>query len=400
MDGIKNKKMRICLFSTSFFPKIGGAEFVIHYLAKYLTKLGHEVTVLVPKYRKIKEEIECNYNIHRYRLLPRLLFLEPTLMAHLLLEKLFTKFDILHCHFAYPPGYCGIKLKKILKIPVVVTLHGADIQKMPEIEYGIRLNPEIDKKVKYTLKKTDAITAISSSIKGEIIMAGITDKKKIYDIPNGVETRRFNESVSKNVRDMFGIQNNAKVILSVGRNHPKKGYKYLLKAMPKVLEKHSNVKCVIVGKGTETLKPLIKELKLEKSVILAGSIPQDNNIIIKYIEYPHPNLISIYLSSDIFILPSLLESFGLVIVEAMVAGLPIIVTDIPGGRDIIKNGFNGLIVPASNPEAIANKTIELLENDSLRQMLSQNAKANSENYDWEIITKKYLKIYKNLLHEK
>ncbi|MHA1381249.1 MAG: glycosyltransferase family 4 protein, partial [Candidatus Helarchaeota archaeon] len=119
--------MRICLFSTSFFPKIGGAEFVIHNLAKYLTKLGHEVTVLVPKYRKVKEEIECSYNIRRYKLLPRLLFIESTLIAHLLLEKVLSQFDILHCNFSYLTGYCATKLKKILKIPIVVTLHGADI---------------------------------------------------------------------------------------------------------------------------------------------------------------------------------------------------------------------------------------------------------------------------------
>jgi len=390
--------MKICLFSTSFFPKIGGAEFAIHYIAKYLTKLGYKVVVLVPQYRGVKEETESNYEIHRYKLLPQLLFLEPTLIAHLSLERIKKQFDILHCHFAYPPGYCGIHFRKIFKIPVVVTLHGADIQKMPDINYGIRLNPKIDKKVKIAIRKADAITAISSSIKEEIIKVG-GDRHKIYDIPNGVETWRFNEPVKKNVRGIFGLSKETKIILSVGRNHPKKGYTDLLKGLPKVLSRFPDVKCVIVGKGTESLKPLIKELKIENTVVLTGPIPKDSSNSLKNMNYPHPDLISIYLSSDIFVLPSLLEGFTLVIPEAMTAGLPVIVTDIPGSRDIIKNGVNGLLVPPSSPEALARKIIELLENDNLRNTISQNAKMESKRYDWKIIVKKYIDVYQNVLEK-
>jgi len=386
--------MRICLFSTTFFPKIGGAEFAIHYIAKYLTESGHKVTVLVPKYRRVKEEVECNYNIHRYQLLPKLLFLEPTLVAHLLLEKRISQFDVLHCHLAYPSGYCGIKFRKIFKVPVVVTLQGADIQKMPEINYGIRLNPKIDKKVKFTLEKVDAITAISSSVRKEIIKAS-GNEEKIHDIPNGVETWRFNKPV-ENIRQMFNLSAHTKIILSVGRNHPKKGYPYLLRALPEVLSRYPDTKCIIVGKGTENLRPLIEELGMGDAVILPGSIPKEETGL-RSINYPHQDLIAMYLGSDIFVFPSLIEGFALVTVEAMAAGLPIVATNIPGSRDIITDRVNGLLVSPSNPRELSKRIIELLTKDDLRKTLSRNARLTAKQYDWEVLTRKYVEVYENTL---
>jgi len=91
-----------------------------------------------------------------------------------------------------------------------------------------------------------------------------------------------------------------------------------------------------------------------------------------------------------------MESFGIVILEAMAAGLPIIVTDIAGSRDIVKNGVNGLIIPPSNPEVLAEKIIELLENDKLRDSISQNAKIESQKYEWEVIARKYVNVYQNV----
>ncbi len=373
--------MRICLFSTTFFPKIGGAEFVIHYLANYLTKLGHKVTVLVPKYGEVKEEIGYDYSIHRYQLLPRLFLLEPTLITHIVLEKIKTKFDILHAHFTYPSGYCAIKLKKFFRIPVVVTPYG-DVQVLPEVSYGIRLNPKIDKKVKFTLRNADGITAISNSIREEIIKAG-GEEKGIYDIPCGVDTQKFNKP-TKDLRQMLDLLPGTKLILSVGRYGPRKGFSELLKALPEVLSEYPQTKCIIVGEGTENLITLARELGVEDALILAGSISTEE-------------LISIYLGADIFVFPSLIEGFGLVTVEAMAAGLPIIVTDIPGSRDIIKSGINGLIVPPSDPEALAAKIIELLENDNLRHTISQNAKLEAKEYDWELIAKKYAGVYQDIL---
>jgi len=91
-----------------------------------------------------------------------------------------------------------------------------------------------------------------------------------------------------------------------------------------------------------------------------------------------------------------MESFGIVILEAMAAGLPIIVTDIAGSRDIVKNGVNGLIIPPSNPEVLAEKIIELLENDKLRDSISQNVKIESQKYEWEVIARKYVNVYQNV----
>lgn len=375
--------MRICLFSTTFFPKIGGAEFVIHYIAYYLTELGHKVTVLVPQYRGYKEQTKYIYDIHRYYLLPHLLFLEPTLITYLMIEKIKTEFDILHCHFAYPSGYCGVKLKKIFNIPVVITVHGVDIQNKPDINYGIRLNPQIDKKVRYAIKKADAITSVSKTIKEEIIKLGGSEEQ-IYDIPNGVEIKKYkNRSGFGSIREKYKISYNTKIILLVGRNHPVKGYDYCLKAISRVKNIYSGIKCIIIGSNVNNLKSSIHQLGLDNIVILLEPMSNDT-------------LVDFYLAADMFVSTSLMESFGIVILEAMAAGLPIIVTDIAGSRDIVKNGVNGLIIPPSNPEVLAEKIIELLENDKLRDSISQNAKIESQKYEWEVIARKYVNVYQNV----
>jgi len=115
--------MKICLFTSTFLPQIGGAELVVHNLAKYLTKYGHDVTVLAPRNRRDKRKIETNYTVHWYQNPPRRVFWEQSLMLYLLFEKYRSKFDIVNVHKAYPCSYSAAKIKNILKVPVVITPH-------------------------------------------------------------------------------------------------------------------------------------------------------------------------------------------------------------------------------------------------------------------------------------
>lgn len=377
--------MRICLFTSTFLPAVGGAEYVVHYLAKELVQMGHQVTVLAEG-RKRKEDAAFPYIVHRYRGLKGLVSYEKVKAMHLVFEKLRTRFDLLHAHRTYPPGYVAAKLKHLLNISVVITPHGDDIQKMPEINYGIRLEPELEAKVKYALERTDAITVISESIRNDVLNL-IAAPDKVHDVPNGVELDSYigqNEN-AYNPRSC-NLPPKGNLILAVGRNHIKKGYQYLLRAMSLVLKKYENTNLVVLGKGTESLLPLIRDLGIGRHVVLPGVIGQRN-------------LPSFYNRADLFVMPSLIESFGLVTLEAMAAGLPIVATNIPGSRDLVADGVNGFLVPPKSPESLAEKIILLVKNKKLRKEMGQESYQMARRYDWKIITKKYVEVYETVLHK-
>lgn len=396
---ILKNKMKICICSTTFLPKIGGAEIVIHHLAKNLQKLGHQVTVLVPFKRKDFNNKKLPYSLHKLVLFSRFKqghrWIENMIKTNLFIEYLRTRFDILHIHIAYPAGYAALTIKKIIHKPLVITCHGNDVQKMPEIFYGLRLNPQIEQKIRETLKLADAITSISSSIKNDIIDAG-GSSSKIYDIANGVAFSIFRDVNPGNIRKEYNISESSKLIIAVGRNHPKKGYKYLIEAMSIIAKEVPLVKCIIVGDGTESLKPLIDRLGLNKFITLSGRIPAKDTII-DVENLPHVDLIRLYKTSDIFVSPAIIEGLSLVSLEAMAAGLPIVATDVPGNQDIIQHGNNGYLVEKNSPIALAEGIKNILSDENLKEKMANASFKIAEKYSWENISKQYLRLYETII---
>ena len=397
--------MRICIFATSFLPRIGGAELVIHQLATHLTRLGHEPIVLAP-FRRESQRYQFDYPIHHilpgvlgsYAVSPMLH--DCALLVNLLAEKLRARFDLIHAHAAYPAGYAGTLLSRLTDTPTVITCHGADVQKVPEFGYGMRLNSVMEPRIERAIQCADAVIAISDAIKREILALG-ADPAKVYTIPNGVDNCRF-VAPQGDVRGMFSLPSDSKVILAVGRNHPVKGYGYLIQAMPHVLRQRADVWCLIVGRGTENLAPLIDELGLRGKVILAGQIPKEDGGKPRecdVTQIPNDDLVSIYMTSDVFVSSSLIEGFPLVVPEAMAAGLPVIATDVPGNRDAVADGHDGVLVPPRAIEELARKIVLVLEHDGLRRQLSANARETALKHDWKNITDQYSTVYQAVLSQ-
>ena len=113
---------------------------------------------------------------------------------------------------------------------------------------------------------------------------------------------------------------------------------------------------------------------------------------------PSTELIELYCAADIFVLPTLIETFGMVLIEAMAAGLPIVTTDAPGVRDVIDHGINGLKAPVGNPGAVADTVCSLIEDPGMSGRLSENSiRQAKECYDWETVTGKYIVLYEEIL---
>jgi len=373
--------MRICFFTSTFLPMRGGVEYAVHYLAKNLIKSGHQVTVLVGGHKQ-KEDDSLPYPVHRYRGAKGLISSEKLSAIYLVLEKIRTKFDVLHAHRTYPTGYVGAKLKHLLKVPLIVTPYGDDIQKVPDLNYGMRLKPQIESKIENTLSKADVVVSISSSNKEEILKLG-TSENKIYDIPLGVETKSF--SVSKiNIKERLNLPLDTKLVLAVGVNRERKGYPYLIQAMKKVILKQPNARMMIVGRGTKDLLPLVEKAELKEFIFLLDDISDEEKF-------------SFYTDSDVFVSPSLMEAFGIATLEAMAACLPIVATNIPGSEDLVTNHINGFLIPPESSEALAEKIILLLKDERLRKTMGKKSFEISRQYDWKIITKKYIEVYEQML---
>lgn len=387
--------MKKILITGSTFPRWYGdtePRFILDY-AKAMTKF-YDVTVLVPAAINAKDEEELEgVHVIRYHyfpirkwetlcypgaIVPRIkqkkirIFLVPFLLTSLRhqLKKRSKDFDLVHAHWLIPQGIMQTGIKSV---PYIVTGHGGDVTS---------LNKGFLKSMKIKcLQNAKAITVVSDALKDYVKTLYPNDKTSI--IPMGCDVSRFSSSHRK--ENLFQ-QGDKKVVLFVGRLAEKKGVTYLIEAMKKV----DNAVLVIVGKGDleESLKEQAK--KLGDKVFFAG--PKT-----------HDELPEIYASADVFVAPSITaadgdkEGFGLVILEAMASGVPVVASRSGGIVDIVKDEENGLLCDEKDVDKLSENISRVLENGELSAGLRQHALETVEQYSYENIAKRYHEIIENAL---
>ena len=286
--------------------------------------------------------------------------------------------DTVHAHWVLPQGFIAVACKKLFKpdLKVVVTAHGADV-------YGLQACKGLKR---WTFERCTAVTAVSSAIRREIIQRiGVSSSSPIHIIPMGVDLDRFSPAhYDHSLRQQFHAD--GPLLLFVGRLTEKKGLAYLLRAMPRVLDRHPATKLMVIGYGEErsALEQLASELGLfERAVIFLGGMTSA--------ELPR-----YYATADIFVGPSIIaqsgdrEGFGLVFVEALGSGCPVITTDLPAMTDIVTHEKTGLIVPQKDSAALADAIIRLLDDpDLLARMKSSCRNEVLAKFHWDVISKRY-----------
>lgn len=394
--------MKILHLTSTFLPAVGGAEICIANLIREQVGLGHDVRLLVPfnMYRRIKDRFSCRIHSllpYTAKLTFRLGWL-GSFYGSASLYRLYLKhgFDILHTHFAFPTGYLSVPFLRFSKVPSVLTCHGVDIQKIAEYGYGVRLDHKHERSIQIALETYNYICAISASVKKEIISFNVPTSK-IVNIPNGVSIARFLKKFDKeSIRQAFSLPMDKKILLTVGRNHPKKGFKYILAAAKIIIEYgETDFLWLIVGKDTLNMAGKIKDLNLQDHVetrdTIAMSIQNEQRDC--SFSYPSDDLISLYQAADVFVFPTLMETFGMVVIEAMAAGIPVVTTSAPGPDEIINNGFNGLKVTTRDPKSMAHAILKLLRDQKFGDEIARNALTTVKRYDWMVIAKQYLDVY-------
>ena len=304
------------------------------------------------------------------------------------------EFDVWHVTIGYPLGAASVDFFKRNNIPCVLRCAGEDLQRLPEFGYGYRLNKKVDRIVRENYRKFTAIISPGDGIKEDYVSLGV-EESKIFAIPNGISCARFKVSVDrKKVREELGIRDDENLILTVGRNHPKKGFEEIPRIIKNLLEKNARFKWLLVGRGCEKIKKLADEKGVSDFLIIRNvkSCISDKGEL----DIPDNELIEYYKASDIFVFPTLIELFAKVLIEAMAAGLAIVTTDAPGARDIIRNNENGLRNKRSDVRGLSNSILKLFSDKALAERLRENALRDAEEYDWPRVTDKYIELYKGI----
>lgn len=287
------------------------------------------------------------------------------------------KFDLIHAHVALPDGYAAMKLAEVFNVPYVVTIHGQDLQ---QTIYRNKQCKENIFKVIYSAKK---IILVSNKLKN-IIKKYYDDKNnKFKVIANGVNINNIlNSEVEKTNEER------KKIILSVSNLKKTKGLDLNLKAFSMLIGKYPNLKYLIVGDGIErkNLENLSKELGITDKVEFLGVLS-------------HENVMKKMVEADIFSLPSWNEAFGVVYIEAMAHGKPVIGCIGEGLEDFVENEKMGMLVNPKDVDSLTEAIYYLLSNpDKAREMGEKARELVFEKYTWEKNAENTIKVYEEVLN--
>ncbi len=370
--------MRIALITTSFFPQVGGAEFVVHHLASQWAAAGHEVCIFQSSHKESWSDADAGYSVRNYPIPPSYLKLSPHWppFSWYITRGIRRGFDIfkpelVSAHFGYPVGVWLSQMDPVPKF--LVTCHGRELTKF---YWGDRAIYKIDKVLARALNASAGAIAISSHAKRLMLELGVMPER-ILTIPNGVDLPRFRQTANFDLRGRFGIAPEATIILSVGREHPQKAYDSGIRAFASIAGKHPEAHYVILGKGTKRWQQMVDDLQLHGRVILSDGLQGED-------------LVGAYQQADVFFSPSIWELMPLVVLEAMAAGLPLLVTDVSGSQDLVQSGANGFLVEPGNVEEMALFLARLVADRALRREFGAVNSKLADNYSWQRIAQRYL----------
>ena len=389
--------MKISYFITHFPYKnkvadekyaVGGAELVADNLASVLAQKGHEISIFTTS-ADSKDEIEEYNGIKVYRYGTNFRIGSGRFSIGLLKNPVKYSTDLVHAYVSVPMGdIAGLRCAKKKNVPFVVRYcgdmedsWGSFIRRISVYFYNKYLLDKI-------LSHADVIISPSECYIDKSRFLG-KYRDKIVVIPNGININEFDIGYSREeCRVRLALPLDDEIILFLGGLDPHKGPDVLLRAMSEILKNIPEAKLVFVGDGVmrKELERLCKRLGVEKYVTFAGFVGDTFKKAL------------FYRAADVFVLPSTgPELFGNVNLEAMACSVPIVASNVGGIPDVIKDGENGLLVPPSDSEALADKIIYLLENEDVREKMGKNGRKKVEDYSWDRMAEMVEKVYEGLI---
>jgi len=362
------------------YPTFGGSGVVATELGIALSSRGHEIH-FITYHQPVRLEALQHPNIHFHEVnvpdypLFKYQPYELALSSRLVDVIQNAQIDVLHVHYAIPHAYAAYMAKKMLldigiQIPIVTTLHGTDITLVGS-------HPFYRPAVTFSVNHSDRVTAVSESLRQDTLRL-FDIKTKIEVIPNFIDTEKINR-VGKPCERSLLAQKEEKIITHISNFRPLKRIMDVIKIF-EGLSSEIDCKLMMVGEGPEKVKAIeyVEKTGLEDKILFLGN----SNEIDKVLCY-----------SDLFLLPSEKESFGLSALEAMAHGVPVISSNAGGISEVNIDGVSGYLADLGDVDTMVVRAKELLSNDALHAQFKKQAKEQASKFSLEKIIGKYETIY-------
>ncbi len=367
------------------YPTFGGSGVVATELGLELAERGHEIHFITYKQPVRLELLSKNIHFHEVSVPVYPLFhyqpYELALSSKLVDMVKLHKIEMLHVHYAIPHAYAGYMAKKMLAeenifIPMVTTLHGTDITLVGN-------HPFYKPAVTFSINNSDVVTSVSNSLKEDTLHL-FDIKKEIHVVPNFIDIPKKANPYTDCQRDMMAAKNE-RIITHISNLRPVKRVTDVIEVFYRV-QKKIPAKLIIVGEGPEreASEKLCQKLGIEEKVLFLGNSNEVDKILC---------------FTDLFILPSEKESFGLAALEAMACGVPVISSNSGGLPEVNIQGFSGYLSDVGNVEEMAENALKILATDETLEQFKKQAIEAAMVYDTKKIVPQYENLYEQALRK-
>ncbi|MBY0579505.1 MAG: glycosyltransferase [Burkholderiales bacterium] len=380
--------MNILMISDVYFPRVNGVSTSIETFRNELMQRDVKVTLIAPAYGKHKEEGGIS------RIPSKMVMFDPedrmmryrsiTAMADVLGNQ---KFDLIHIQTPFVAHYAGIALANELKLPKIVTYHTFFEEYLYHYIPFLPATWMRGLARRFSRKQcndVDAIVVPSSAMAETLKAYGV--EKPLHLIPTGIPEKMFSQGNRDVFRARHGISLERPVLLFVGRVAFEKNIEFLLRAADIARKDIPDLMLVIAGEGPakHSLEKLLKALHLEQNAKMIGYMDREKQ------------LMDCYSAADAFVFASRTETQGLVLLEAMAAGLPVVSTAFMGTRDILKPD-SGALVPEDSLESFAGQMVRVLADSALRRELGRQAHSYARQWSSGAMAEKMMNLYQELI---
>ncbi|CAH8282086.1 N-acetyl-alpha-D-glucosaminyl L-malate synthase BshA [Mariniflexile fucanivorans] len=365
------------------YPTFGGSGVVATELGLELSKRGHEIHFITYNQPVRLELLSNNVHYHEVNVPEYPLFhyqpYELALSSKLVDMVKLHKIEILHVHYAIPHAYAAYMAKKMLQedgilIPIVTTLHGTDITLVGS-------HPFYKPAVTFSINKSDAVTAVSQSLKEDTLRL-FDIKNDIHVVSNFIDLDKYNHKFTDCQRGMMAHEDE-KIITHISNLRPVKRSQDVISIFYNI-QKEMPAKLMLIGEGPERehLEFRCQELGILDKVIFFGKSNEIDKILC---------------FSDLFLLPSQTESFGLAALEAMASGVPVISSNTGGIPEVNIHGVSGFLSDVGDIDDMTKNALYILSDKKRLKNFKINARKTAEKYDLHTIVPQYEAIYEDTL---
>ena len=384
--------MRILIINYEYPPIGGGGGFVTRDICENIVSRGHNVTVVTSNFKGLPDhEMVNGVNIIRVPVFSRrkmevagtasMLSYFPLSVFEAMKHVKANGYDILNTHFAIPSGPTGYVLSKVFHLPNVLTIHGGDIFD-PSKTLSPHNAPILKQTVKIMLKTADYVVAASNDTKKNAYTYYNIDRS-IDIIPLGIKKPNF----IKKSRVDFNLGHDEIIFCTIGRLVKRKNINDTLAVLSGLKNEHK-FKFLIIGEGPErkTIINLSNQYGIGSNILMMGNVSDEQKF----------QLLSL---SDIFLSTAIHEGFGLVFLEAMDAGVPIVCYNRGGQNDFLEDGRTGFLVNLGDKKKFQERVLEIINNDRIRSAMSAYNKKLIQNFYIDVCAEKYISRFNKVISD-